>query len=300
MNIRRVLAVAVVLVCCAALGSAGEELKPEEVISRNLQSIGTPQARAAANARQAAGKAKMRVVVGGGGTIEGEALLMSEGHKLKLDMRFANPDYPRDQLIFTGDKVLVGFIKPGRRSALGDFVNFQPEILREGLLGGTLSAAWPLLDVAERRPKLTYEGLKNVSGRKLHVLSYRPRKGGTELNIRLFFESDTFRHVRTTYKLVIAPEMSSDVQQSARQREVVHLLEEDFSDFREFSGLMLPRQYNIHYTADLDVNRCAGTTSAPGAGMSSGPFACTEQTSIWEWQLNFDEVSNVAPVAPGK
>jgi hypothetical protein len=292
LNLRRISVVMLMLVCCAVLASAGEKLKPEEVVSRNLQSIGTPEARAAANSRQAEGKVAMRAVVGGGGVIEGEALLMSEGHKIKLDMRFANADYPREQLLYNGDKVLVGYIKPGRRSALGDFLNFQSEILREGLLGGELSAAWPLLDVAGRRPRLTYEGLKSVDGQKLHVLGYYPRKGSTDLVIRLFFEPETFRHVRTTYRLVIPPEMSSDVQQSARQKEVVHTLEEDFSDFRQYNGLTLPSRYKIQYTAELDVNRCAG--------MQDGPFACTQRTSIWEWDLNFGDISNVAPVSPAK
>jgi len=38
--------------------------------------------------------------------------------------------------------------------------------LREGLLGGVLSAAWPLLRLAQQNPKLEYRGLKKMEGRQ--------------------------------------------------------------------------------------------------------------------------------------
>src|SRR5258708_21716858 len=76
-------------------------------------------------------------------------------------------------------------------------------IFKQGLMGGTLSSAWPLLDLTARGPLLEYVGTKKVDNRLLHELKYLPR-GGSDLKIALFFEQDTFRHVRTAYERGIA------------------------------------------------------------------------------------------------
>src|SRR5207245_6897539 len=78
----------------------------------------------------------------------------------------------------------------------------KPRPMREGLLGGVLVTAWPLLDVQERKAKLTYQGIKKFEGREFQVIRYRPKKG-TDLAIRLYFEPETLRHAMTTYQVSI-------------------------------------------------------------------------------------------------
>jgi len=70
----------------------------------------------------------------------------------------------------------------------------QPDILREGLFGGTISTAWPLLDL-KPAGEAKYEGVKKIDGRELHDLTYVPNKSssGSDLTIHLYFEPDTFR-----------------------------------------------------------------------------------------------------------
>ena len=67
--------------------------------------------------------------------------------------------------------------RPGRHNLLEQFFAEYDEIVREGLLGGTLSESWPLLALQQRNPKLEYAGLKKIDGRQAHAIKYTPRKG---------------------------------------------------------------------------------------------------------------------------
>ena len=70
--------------------------------------------------------------------------------------------------------------------------------------GGALSAAWPLLDISTRGPKLKYVGSKKINDRQTRVISYEP-KDGSNLEIKLYFDAETFRHVRTEYQQDFPP-----------------------------------------------------------------------------------------------
>ena len=146
-------------------------------------------------------------------------------------------------------------------------------LLEEGLMGGTLSAAWPLLDVQERRPKLKYSK-RIIEGRQLHELTYVPksksRNGTFQLRIKLYFDLETFRHVMTEYHLV---RTESNAYASSN---IILLLQEKFEDFSEVDGLMLPHRYTIYYSA----------TSASGAAL------------IGRWTLRAEHWLHNAPIDP--
>jgi hypothetical protein len=108
--------------------------------------------------------------------------------------------------------------------------------MKEGLLGGALSTAWPLLKIQETQPRLKYNKAK-LAGRPMHELEYRPKKGLGDFRIVLFFESETFRHVRTEYRL----------QNPAKEDHTV--LSEEFGDFKEVDGMMLPQRYTISFSS---------------------------------------------------
>ncbi len=246
-------------------------LTPEEIVAKHIDSIGTKQARDAANSRELTGKAHMDPLVGGvGGSLTGDGLVLSEGKKVKIGMKFGDPNYPQEQLVFDGSRVIIGTIKPGTRSALGQFLNVHQDILKEGLLGGSLSSAWPLLDLEGRKPKLTYNGLKKVGPRQLHELKYVPRKGDDRLQVRLYFEPETFRHVRTTYEVLMPPEMNGGIFDTQLRTEKRFLLEELFSDFRPVNGLMLPATYNLQFSADMEL-----------------------KTGIWSFQMSLADFNGV-------
>ena len=128
-------------------------------------------------------------------------------------------------------------------------------------MGGTLSGSWALLNVAERNPKLEYSGLKKVDGRELHALKYTPKKG-SDMKIVLYFDAQTFQHVRTEYSQVVyaneqrriaggggsMPPAQSQQASSARIDAY-----EEFSDFKEEAGLQLPHTYKFHLSIQSDV-----------------------------------------------
>ncbi|MFN2412352.1 MAG: hypothetical protein ABR535_04760 [Pyrinomonadaceae bacterium] len=108
-------------------------------------------------------------------------------------------------------------------------------MLKEGLLGGSLSTAWPLLH-ADRKAKIDYEGKKAINDKETIVLTYAPR-GGSDLSIKLYFEEGTYRHVRSEYILVRAAAQGATVDTSAGQSGTIYRLVEDFSVFRKIGEM---------------------------------------------------------------
>ncbi|MGA2263499.1 MAG: hypothetical protein ABSH28_18945 [Acidobacteriota bacterium] len=171
-------------------------------MAKHLGSIGTAEARASIKSRLASGTAEVVLRVGGQGTIFGKGQLLSEGRKLRLAFTFGSSDYPGEQIVFNGERVDAGQVRPGRRSSLSTFLYSYDVIAREGLLGGVLSTAWPLLDLDARQAKLDYSGLRKIEGRQLHEVKYKAKKNPGDLQVALYFDPETFRHVRTQYHMV--------------------------------------------------------------------------------------------------
>ena len=173
-------------------------------------------------------------------------------------MQFNHLNYSTEQVSCDDKNVYVGNIEPGVRSQLGQFLYQYDELVKEGLFGGVLSTAWPLLDLEGRNPKLDYRELKKVNGQELLELRYRIRKGGGNVNIRLYFDPESFRHMATTYKLTIPAPMGRTSEESARQSEARLTLEEWFSDFRPIDDLDLPTQWTIRLTLETGLGNFMG------------------------------------------
>jgi hypothetical protein len=183
--------------------------------------------------------------IGTAGNIDGEAAVASSGSKLRYSMMFPSPQYPGEQIGFDGSKVLTGHLPGGRRSALSQYLEQQSLPLKDGLLGGSLSTAWAMLRLDQLKPRLDYKGMKKVDGRQLHEVSYRPAKGSTDLKVALFFDAETFQHVRTEYEFKVPARLGSGPNDSTRLQEDYHKLSEDFGDFRAVDALMIPRKYRL-------------------------------------------------------
>jgi hypothetical protein len=254
-----------------------------DLVSHHLDALGTSQDRAKAKNRVAQGTAEFKILVGGAGTLDGKSALVSEGEKLHFMMKFNNNEYRGEQFIFNGNKIEIATATARQsRSALGGFVYVQDAVMREGLWGGTLSTAWPLLDLEKHKAKISFDGLKKVDGQDLYVLRYQPKKN-TDLEIRLYFDPTTYRHVLTVYSLSEQSSMGgrsraglggentpgtldnpggtsaspSSETAAARQQQIRYRLEERFSDFTTVDGLTLPMGYTIHFTQELQT----GTTT---------------------------------------
>lgn len=258
----RSLSIAFFLLRLATYGFAGDDFKPEEIVQKHLDSIGTANIRVSAKSRVMEGTAAYRILVGGSGEITGKSVMASEHSKLQLLLKINALKYHGEKFVRNADKTFVaGTYDDGTRSEFGQFLRAEDLPLREGLLGGTLSADWPLLDLTARGAKVHYNGIRKIEGRDLHAVSYFPKKT-TDLDITLYFEPGTFRHVLTTYIATVHPGLGgisplaglvapgiaggSDVA-SARQNEARYRIEERFDDFKTVEGLTLPTHYDLRF-----------------------------------------------------
>jgi hypothetical protein len=234
----------------APLRAKDEKPKAADVVAKHLEALGTAEARAAAKTRAAQGPVQVVFRLGGSGQLTGNGLIASEGRKARIEWKFQQVEYPGEQLAFDGSKLTVGQVRPGVRSPLTQFVYQFDFLMKEGLLGGALSTGWALLETAERQPKIDYSGTKKIDGVQLHELKYRSKKGSGEVQVSLFFEPENWRHVRSQFRLVIPARMGSNPADSAGQRETIHQIVEQFSDFKAVDGLTLPHSYRLQYTVE--------------------------------------------------
>lgn len=282
-----------------ALG-ANPPANADELVAQHLNSIATPAVRASLKTRVVQGPVEYKILIGGAGTLDGKAQMASDGKKLIFMMKLPNNVYYGEQFVFDGDKDKVAFSTAQQsRSSLGNFVFVQDAVIREGLLGGVLSTAWPLLDLNERKPKLSFEGLKKMDGQDLYELRYRPRKN-SDLEISLYFDPQTYRHVETVYSYTtstsfanLAPSTAVGVGPSsggrggsvsggtqgaggtaetaaARQVPNRYRLTEKFSDFKTVDGVTLPTQEDIQFSQELQNGR----------------------TTLWDYDLKGLEIAN--------
>lgn len=255
--------------------AAKDKLKPEQLIALHLDSIGTAEARAGVQTVIASGTAAAIPKRGGSGRVDGVGRVISsaESGQFVIAMDFQQSSYPHERIGFDGEQSFVAQTGPGVWSPLGQVLHPQDRPMTEGLLGGVLTTDWALLHAAERDPKLSYKGLKKVDDETLHILEYKPRKS-SDFKIRLFFEEESFRHVRTEYKMIQSARMVRLGPDSSPGQEKRTTLIEYFSDFSEESGLTLPHSYRIELTVEQN------------------------STLAIDWEMNFQDFQFNQPLDP--
>ena len=236
--------------------AARDKMKADEVIAKHLEAIGPEAARAAVKSLIVIGTSRASFKARStSGTVDGQVVIASVKNKVVLGMRFDSPNYPGERFGFDGRKFTVGYLTPGVRSPLGNFALTNEVLFKEGLIGGTLSSAWALLNVPERKAKIEYSGTDKVNNRPAHKLKYYPNKG-SDLEITLFFDAETFHHVRTEYSRVIGARLGGGVDASARQTETRYRIVEEFSDFKKENQLTLPHNYKLQ----LEITKTQGSS----------------------------------------
>ena len=236
------------------LQSKDPKLTPEELVNRHVQSIGSTEVIQKVQSRAINGTMVATTKLGRAGTMAGRASILSKGPKTRVSLIMDVPDYPSEQFTFDGNRTAGGSLRPELHAPLSEFVHLNGVLMREGLIGGVLTTAWPLLDLPNRKPLLSYGGLKKVDGKEYHTLKYKPNKGAMAANVTLFFDPETFRHVRSQYGVEnsggtgsITPGGAGGGQAPGLAR--VQLIEE-FGDFKEKDGLQLPHSYTIRFSGD--------------------------------------------------
>ncbi|HEY0429177.1 MAG TPA: hypothetical protein VGC76_15460 [Pyrinomonadaceae bacterium] len=233
------------LLLCAFAVSA-QKMKPEDILSKHLESIGTSAARAAVKSQIAVGDITVQYITRKNQTAQGRAVFASSGAKNFFGMNLNAADYTMDRFSFDGSKSKASYVRAGTRSVLGNFLLSNDVILKESLLGGTLATSWALFDVESRKAKLSFDGTKKINGKETYVLSYSPKAG--DVSIKLYFDKETFRHVRTEYKRTFSAAIGLTPNDSAKYDEGRLTVTEDFSDFKKEKDLTLPHGYRLNYS----------------------------------------------------
>jgi hypothetical protein len=233
---------------------APQKMTAEEVIAKHLEAIGTAEARSKIKSHIILGTAIGTFRIGGTGSSQGGSVMASQGTKNLVAIIYGNKEYPYEKLGFDGKDVSVADLKPGKHSTLGTFFMQHEFPIREGLLAGTLSAAWPFLD-SQRGVKVKYAGTRKVDDRKVHVLEYT---GGNNAGLKttLFFDAENFRHVRTEYEKKQIQQMPTGPSITQQQGDSVTKLVEEFSDFKTEGGLTFPHTYKLQLSIE-NLNRRA-------------------------------------------
>lgn len=223
-----------------------QKMSAEDIVAKHLASIAPDNIRAEIKNQLVFYNVEFKQK-GSTAIVNGKGLILSEGNKSLWGMTLSSNDYPQDQFSFNGSETNVAFTRPGARSIIGDFIRSYDEIMKNGLLGGTLSTSWALANRETKKARLSYDGTKNINGREAYVLSYSP-KGSSDLDVKMYFDQQNFQHLRTEYSRVIAARQGVSIDGSAGQTPDRYRLIEDFSDFTKMGNLTLPSTYKLFYS----------------------------------------------------
>lgn len=224
-----------------------QKLKPEEILAKHLDAIAPAEVRAGAKTLISVGNGTSKFTSQKDITLQGRLVLASDNAKSFLGMNMNSSEYRGETFAYNGKDLFVGFASNGARSVFGNFVQSNGAIVTEGLMGGVLSTGWALTRLETSKAKLSGGGVKKINGQELYALEYS-KKGGGDIDVVLFFDKETFRHVRTEYKRMSSAGIGSRPEQSSGFNETRFMLVEEFNDFKAESGLMLPHSYRVFYS----------------------------------------------------
>ena len=241
-----VLAALVSATSAQAPGSA----TPGDIVTRNLDSIAPASVRTAEKSRVVRGSLQFHILVGGSGGAAGEWDLVSAGRDLDLVMQFGIGDWRGEQFTFNGSKVGIALPTASHhRSVFGEFIASQTFIIKEGLLGGELGTGWALDNLAKNGARLQSLGTKKIDGKEVLAFQYSS-KHSSDMQVFLYFDPETGRHVHTTYTMSQQEGPTGDIRSTPYQREIKYRMEERFSDFHTESGNTLPTHYDLQWSQE--------------------------------------------------
>jgi len=242
----------VALALAAAAVPAAEKMKPEEVVQKHLASV-SPET-GAFGPRVVRGVVRMYGKQIGQGSIGGTFVFSTTPPATRLALDFGATEYGAEVFAFDGQATDVGYANQarGRRSAIANFVAANDVIVKERLLGGVLNGLWALANLEPSGAKVSYDGLKKLDDVEMHRLRYRAKKGQNDLDVAIWLEPETFRHVATVYSRSYAQAMVGDPTASSRQSDTYFRLEERFGGWKSIQGLAVPTTWTIRYEASAN------------------------------------------------
>lgn len=238
---------AAILLCVSSLSAVkADDLKVDEIIARHLDSIGTKEKRDEIKNRMAVGTSEFESKLPTRKTA-GKAVVVSDAKNLFFVTSLASREYPFEKIGFFAENVNLPYITAGTRSPLGAFINDHKTMLSEGLFTGSISSAWNLLNPQSAKGKFDSAGTKKLDGRKTYALNYYPGANSIEYTVKMYFDAETFQHLRTEYRHTIAAKTAT-FGRLGEQTGVEITLIENFGGYKNENGLTLPHAYQIKYT----------------------------------------------------
>ena len=269
MKIIRALALLTIALVIVISSANADDLKPAEILAKHLDSIGPKEKRDNIKTLIARGDSlfeQTNPAIKG----TGRSIVVSDAENLFFVITLNSREYPYEKIGFFHNDVSIPLVAAGQRGLLGNFLANHSKLLSDGLFGGDLSLTWLSL-ATKPRGKFTGSGLKKIDGKNMYVLDYNVSGGGSsEFTIKLFFEADTFHHVRSEYRYTVEPRFVVMGQQNQQAAGKVGLTE-SFSDFRDVDGLTLPFSYRVEYESN---------------GTSSGPYKTRWGIDVLQWSIN--------------
>ncbi|MDR0310150.1 MAG: hypothetical protein LBJ21_01045 [Acidobacteriota bacterium] len=275
--------------CCIfavlAPGLFAKDPSPEQLIAGHLKAIvDAPAALSQIKSITFVGTSEVNFILGMSGNMSGTSMLVSEGPKMGIVMKFQDINYPGEYFAYDGKSVSVGHMKPGLKSPIADFMFRYNKVLKNGMIGGIFSNAWPLLDVKGDKPRNMKVRTTRVDGAELYELEYRPRDDHGDMKIRMYFDPETYRHVRTEYKVSTRDDVTTgfnspidgdgmvkDMAIAEVRGESYYTLTEKFDDFKKVGELTLPHSYTLDYMID---------------GLNQSGFIAKWNINILTWGFN--------------
>lgn len=225
------------------------KLTTDEILSKHLASVGTPEALQ---------KIKSRILVGVGtfttrlkpGKIGGAAQFASDGDKMLLAIVLNSNDYPFEKFGFDGKDLTAATLPEGGYSPLGSYLKSYKHLVKSGLLGGVLRCNVPLFK-SNVGTKFEAAGVSKIDDRYAYkVKASTPGMG--DMEISLYFDAETFRHLRTVYfyRMTGVPRNPNAPIDLTVPSGGDYTLTENFSNFTKVDDLILPLRYILEYTTN--------------------------------------------------
>ena len=125
-------------VVCISPAHADDKLKPEDLVAKHLESIGTAEARARVNGTRIKGSCTVSVRLCGEGQVDGQVMLGSTHGANLINMNFDIAAYAQEAFRYDGKRLATSQLKPGSRTCLSQFFLENEVLFKEGLVGGVL------------------------------------------------------------------------------------------------------------------------------------------------------------------
>ncbi|REK02633.1 MAG: hypothetical protein DWQ38_09765 [Acidobacteria bacterium] len=231
-----------------AAGVNAQKLTADQIIEKHLSAIGDQQSRSLVKNAVLVGDASVKFVTAKTAEAGGRIAIATEGRKSFIGMNFNSLDYPQESILFDGSDVRIGSVRANNRSVLGNFLQSNDKIVSESLFGGVLLQSWGPLFAGENKSRISLDGTKKIEGRETYAVSYSI-KGAGGVKIKLYFDKESFRHVRTEYSAMFSAAIGRNPNESAGFSETRLRLTEDFTDFKAYSGVTLPMTHVVNYSA---------------------------------------------------